>query len=431
MKTTTKKLSDTQAEVTVILDAAEIQPARDLALRKLAQNVKLDGFRTGKAPLHLVQQSLSPNTLNNETLDQAVRRSLMSALNEAKLLPLTTPHVSVTKFVPDQTIEYVATVEILPEVKLGNIHKLKTKPPKVSVSAAEVQDVLEHIASSFSEKTVAQRPAADHDEVIIDFTGKKDGKAFPGGSAKDYHLVLGSGQFIPGFEEGIIGHSAGDRFDLKLTFPEDYPEPSLAGASATFEVLVKQVNAVNTPAIDDTLAQKCGNFKTLDDLKADIKQNLEAQQRHRASEKYRDDLVLELVSASKVAAPELLIHDQLRFIKDDITRNAASRGLTFEKYLERTGQTEEDWQREARKIAEDRVKASLVLQVLAREQGITADDAEVDAKLAELRDVYQKSAEALKNLKKPEVRQDIKNRLILDKTLDFLVAANTKLASKK
>ena len=126
-----------------------------------------------------------------------------------------------------------------------------------------------------------------------------------------------------------------------------------------------------------------------------------------------------------------MIHDQLRFIKDDITRNAASRGLTFEKYLERTGQTEEDWRREARKIAEDRVKASLVLQVLAREQGITADDAEVDAKLAELRDVYQKSAEALKNLKKPEVRQDIKNRLILDKTLDFLVAANTKLASKK
>ena len=216
-----------------------------------------------------------------------------------------------------------------------------------------------------------------------------------------------------------------------MTFPEDYPEPSLAGAPATFEVLVKQVNAVNTPAIDDTLAQKCSNFKTLDDLKADIKQNLEAQQRHRASEKYRDDLVLELVSVSKVAAPELLIHDQLRFIKDDIARNAASRGLTFEKYLERTGQTEEDWRREARKIAEDRVKASLVLQVLAREQGITADDAEVDAKLAELRDVYQKSAEALKNLKKPEVRQDIKNRLILDKTLDFLVAANTKLASKK
>ena len=231
--------------------------------------------------------------------------------------------------------------------------------------------------------------------------------------------------------ERTIRPSGGDSLTHDPIFPKDYPESPHARAKTTFDVLLKQVNPVKTPALDDALAQKCGDFKTLDDLKADIKQNLEAQQRHRASEKYRDDLVLELVSVSKVAAPELLIRDQLRFIKDDITRNAASRGLTFEKYLERTGQTEEDWRREARKIAEDRVKASLVLQVLAREQGITADDAEVDAKLAELRDVYQKSAEALKNLKKPEVRQDIKNRLILDKTLDFLVAANTKLASKK
>ena len=285
--------------------------------------------------------------------------------------------------------------------------------------------MLNRIAGAYSEKSVAQRPAAAKDEVIIDFTGKKDGTAFPGGSAKDYHLTLGSGQFIPGFEDGIIGHAAGDSFTLDLTFPKDYPESSLAGAKTTFDVLLKQVNAVKTPALDDALAQKCGDFKTLDDLKADIRKNLEAQNRHRAMEQYRDDLVMELVGTSKVSAPEILIKDQFRFIKDDVTRNAASRGLTLEKYLERMGQTEEDWQKQARSIAEDRVKASLVLQVLAREQGITADDTEVDAKLAELRDVYQKSAEALKNLKKPEVRQDIKNRLILDKTLDFLVAVSS------
>lgn len=425
MKTTTKQLSDTQVELTVTLDGSDLQPARDAALRRLAQTVKLPGFRQGKAPLALAERAISPNDLSSETLDQAVRRTLMRALDQSKLLPLTSPRISVTKFVPEQTLEYVASVEILPEIKLGDIHKLKTKPPKITVSDAEVQEVLDRIAGAYSEKSVAQRPAAAKDEVIIDFTGKKDGTAFPGGSAKDYHLTLGSGQFIPGFEDGIIGHAAGDSFTLDLTFPKDYPESSLAGAKTTFDVLLKQVNAVKTPALDDALAQKCGDFKTLDDLKADIRKNLEAQNRHRAMEQYRDDLVMELVGASKVSAPEILIKDQFRFIKDDVTRNAASRGLTLEKYLERMGQTEEDWQKQARHIAEDRVKASLVLQVLAREQGITADDAEVDAKLAELRDVYQKSAEALKNLKKPEVRQDIKNRLILDKTLDFLVAANS------
>ena len=428
MKTTTKQLSDTQVELTVTLDNTDLQPARDAALRRLAQELKLPGFRKGKAPLALVERNISPNDLSGETLDQAVRRTLMHALDQAKLLPLTSPRINVTKFVPEQTLEYIASVEVLPEIKLGNIHKLKVKPPKIIVSDAEVQEILDRIAHAYSEKSIVKRPAAAQDEVIIDFTGKKDGTAFPGGSAKDYHLTLGSGQFIPGFEDGIIGHAAGDQFTLDLTFPEDYLEPSLASAKTTFDVLVKQVNEVKTPALDDALAQKCGDFKTFDDLKADIHQNLEAQNRHRAMEQYRDDLVMELVGASKVSAPEALIKDQFRFIKDDITRNAATHGLTLEKYLKRMGQTEEEWQEEARKIAEDRVKASLVLQVLAREQGITADDAEVDAKLAELRDVYQKSAEALKNLKKPEVRQDVKNRLILDKTLDFLVAANSRPA---
>ena len=237
-------------------------------------------------------------------------------------------------------------------------------------------------------------------------------------------MTLGSGEFIPGFEEGIVGHAAGDKFDLEVTFPQDYPEKSLAGQKAIFETLVKQVNEVVVPKADDELAKKCGNFETMADLKADIKKNLETQNRHRANEKYRDDLVKELVKGSKVAAPEILIQDQLRFINDDVSRNAASHGMTLEQYLERTGQTMEEWQKAAHELAEERVKASLVLQILAREQNITASPEEVDAKIAELRDLYKKSKEAMANLKKPEVRQDIRNRLIIDKTLDFLVSAN-------
>ncbi len=424
MKTTTKKISDTRVEVKVTLDSADLKTAREQALARLAANLKVQGFRKGKAPASLVEKNVDPNEITNATLDIAVRTTMPSAFEKEKQNPIAIENVNVTKYVPDDTVEYTATADILPDVKLGDYKKLKAKMDKTEASAKDVQEILDNIVNAYAEKVVAKKAAELGDEVIIDFVGKKDGEPFNGGSAKDHHLTLGSGQFIPGFEDGIVGHSAGDKFDLDITFPKDYPEKTLAGQPTVFEVLVKQVNEIKKPALDSELAKKCGNFETIDDLKADIKHNLEIQNQHRAIEKYREDLVAELVKASKVSAPEILVRDQLRFIKDDMTRNAASRGMTFEQYLERAGQTAEEWEKEARKIAEARVKSSLILQILARDEKITASDEEVDAKVNELRDVYQRSAEALKNLKKPEVRQDIRNRLIIDKTLDFLVEAN-------
>lgn len=424
MKTTTKKLSDTKVEITVTLDAADLATAKAAALERLAKNIKVQGFRKGKAPAGLVEKQVSPNDIASETLDIAVRTTMPHAFDEAKNPPIAIEKVNVTKYVPDESAEYTAAADVLPDIKLGDYKKLKAKMGKTEPTAKEVQEIVDNIINAYAEKKVTKKAAANGDEVIIDFTGKKDGTAFPGGSAKDYHLLLGSGQFIPGFEDGIVGHSAGDKFDLELTFPKDYPEKSLAGEKTVFEVLLKQVNEVIKPKADDELAQKCGDFETMADLKADIKHNLETQNRHQAIERYRDDLVKELVEKSKVAAPDILVQDQLRFIREDTVRNAASHGMSFEQYLERSGQTSEDWEKAARELAADRVKASLVLQILAREEKITASDEEVEAKIGELKDVYQKSKEALANLKKPEVRQDIRNRLVIDKTLDFLVAAN-------
>lgn len=424
MKITTKKLSDTKVELKVVLDATDLKKAKSEALKQLATQSKVQGFRKGKAPASMIEKQVDPNELASKTIDVAVHSTLPDALAEKKLPVIAVEKVNVTKYVPEESAEYTAAAEILPDVKLGDFKKLKAKMAKTEPSAKDVQEIVDNILNAYAEKKVAKKAAALSDEVIIDFTGKKDGEAFPGGSAKDYHLLLGSGQFIPGFEDGIVGHSAGDKFDLELTFPKEYPEKSLAGQKTIFEVLLKQVNEVIKPKADDELAKKCGNFKTMADLKADIKKNLEAQNRHQAVERYRDDLVKELVSKSKVSAPEILVQDQLRFIKEDVVRNAASQGMSFEQYLERAGQTPEEWEKTARALAEDRVKASLVLQILARDQKIEASDEEVELKIAELKDVYQKSKEALANLKKPEVRQDIHNRLVIDKTLDFLVEAN-------
>ena len=425
MKTKVKKISDSRVEITVTLDSKDLKPAREEALKKLAKEIKVEGFRKGKVPADVAAKFIPENDLNAETIDLAVRTTVMNAFKEASKSPLAVPSVNVTKYVPGESAEYTATADIIPEIKLADYKKLGVKKPEAKVTAKDIDNVLSDLANSFAEKKVVRRPAKLGDEAVIDFVGKKDGEAFKGGSAKDYKLVLGSKTFIPGFEEGIVDHEVGDKFDLKLTFPKDYGVKDLAGAKVVFETLLKQVNEVIKPKIDDELAKKCGPFKTLKDLKDDIKKNLEAQNEHRLSEQYKDELVKALVKKSTVPAPEILIDDQMRIIRDDISRNAASQGMEFEDFLKANGETEEHWEKEARKVAEMRVKGSLALQTLAVENKISVSDADVEAKINELKDVYRKTPDAMKSLKDPNVKMDIRNRLIIEKTLDFLVKANS------
>lgn len=426
MKTKSKKVSDSRIELTVTLDADDLKTAAKKALEKLAKDVKVEGFRKGKVPIDVAKKFIPENDLNAETIDFAVRTTVIEAFRKEEKSPLVLPNVNVTKYVPGEMAEYTATADIVPEIKLGDFKNLGVKKPEAKVTDKDVQNILNNIAESFAEKKVAKKAAELGDEVIIDFVGKKDGEAFRGGTAKDYKLMLGSNTFIPGFEDGIVGHESGDKFDLKLTFPKDYGVADLAGAKTVFEVLLKQVNEVKKPAIDDKLAEKCGPFKTVDELKEDIRNNLEVQNAQRLSGKFKDDLVKALVKKSKIPAPEVLIEDQIRLIRDDMTRNASSQGMSFEDFLDKNGETQESWNEQARAIAEERVKASLALQTLAVENKITVSDEEVNAKLAELREVYKKSQEALKSLKDPNVKMDIKNRLTIEKTLDFLVEANSK-----
>ena len=424
MKTKVKKLSDARVEITVTLDAKDLKAASEKAVEKLAKEINVTGFRKGKVPADVAKKFIPENDLNAEAADIAVRTTIITAFSENSKQPLVIPNANITKYVPGEILEYTATADVLPEVKLGDYKKLEVKKPEHKITEKDIKGVLENLASSFAEKKVTKRAAKLDDEVVIDFVGKKDGKAFDGGSAKDYKLVLGSKTFIPGFEDGIVGHEPGDKFELELTFPKDYGVKDLAGAKTVFEVLLKQVNEVVKPAIDDELAKKCGPFKDLAALKEDIKKNLEMQAEHEATEKYKNDLVEALVKKSKVSAPEILIDDQMRMLKDDVTRNAMSMGLSFEDYIKHAGETTESWEKKAREVSEQRVKGSLVLQNLALAEKITVSDDIVAAKIAELKDVYKKSPEALKSLKDPNVKMDIRNRMIIEKTLDYLVKVN-------
>ena len=426
MKTKFKKISDSRVELTVTLEKEDLKAAEEKALLKLAKDIKVEGFRKGKVPVDVARKFIPENDLNTETVDIAIRASVIPAFREHEKMPLVAPNVNVTKYVPGEMAEYTAVADIVPEVKLADYKKLKAKREEVKISEAQIKEVLDNIATSFSEKKPVKRAAKLDDEVIIDFVGKKGGEAFAGGSAKDHKLVLGSKTFIPGFEEGIVGHEPGDKFNLELTFPKDYGVKDLAGAKVVFETLLKQINEVTKPEINDDLAKKIGGFNSLKELKEDIKKNLSTQEEHRAIEKFKDDLVNELVKTSKIPAPEILVEDQMKVIRDDMTRNANSRGLaTLEEFVEKSGETMEAWEKEARKIAETRVKASLALQDLAVKEKVTVPDEDVEAKIAELRDVYKNSPEAVKSLKDPNVKMDIRNRMIIEKTLDLLVKANS------
>ena len=424
MKSKVKKLSDSRVELTVTLDAKDLKDAIKAATEKLAKEVKVEGFRKGKVPVEIARKFIPENDLNAEAADTAVRTTIMNAFNENEKRPLVMPNVNITKYVPGEVLEYTATADIIPEIKLGDYKKLGVKKTEAKIGEKEINGVLDNLATSFAEKKVVKRAAKLGDEVVIDFVGKKDGKPFNGGSAKDYKLTLGSGVFIPGFEDGVVGHESGDSFNLDLTFPKDYGMKDLAGAKTTFEILVKQVNEVVKPEINDELAKKIGPFADLKALKADIKKNLTAQADHQNTEKFKNDLVEALVKKSTVPAPEILISDQVRMIRDDVTRNAMSQGMSFEDFIARAGETPESWEKQAKKIAEQRVKGSLALQQLAIQEKITVPDGEVAAKIAELKDVYKKSPEALKQLKDPNVKMDIKNRLTVEKTLDYLVKNN-------
>ena len=426
MKTTVKKLSDTKVELTISLGSEELSAAEQVALTKMAADVKVPGFRKGKVPISVAAKHVNPAALQEQTLDNALSKAVAEAFMAEKIQALDRPAVDVKKFVPGQELEFTAEVEIIPPVKLGNYKKLKAKRTAVKVEDKEVEEIITRMRENFTEKTEVKRAAKEGDEAVIDFTGKKDDVPFDGGAAKGFALKLGSGQFIPGFEEGVVGHKAGKTFDLKLTFPKDYHAKELAGADVVFTVTLHKVNELSLPEVNDEFAAKCGPFTSADELKADIKREITAQKEREADEKLKDELVGELAEASKVALPELLIDDQVRSIEQDLMQNLMYRGLTLDSYLQTQKFTDkDDWRaKEARPAAEKRVKAGLVLAELSKELGVEVSHEELSAQIEAMKQQYGKDPKIAERFNDPNVHRDIANRMITDKTVEKLIELN-------
>lgn len=428
MKTTVKNLSDTKVSLTISVTPEELKNAELVSLDKLGKTVKVPGFRKGKVPASVVAKHIDPQTLQAELLNNAISKAVSEAFTSENIQAIDRPEVEVKKYVPGSELEFTAEVEIIPAVKLGDYKKLTAKKKIEKVTEKDVTEIIDRMRQSLAEKKEVTRAAKNEDETLIDFIGKKDDVAFDGGTGTDYTLVLGSGQFIPGFEEGIVGHKAGETFDLELTFPEDYHAKELAGEKVVFTTTLKAVKEVVPAELNDEFAAKCGPFTSVDELKEDIKRELTAQKEREAIEKLKDELVSELLDVSDVPVPEVLVKDQERSIEQDFTQNLAYRGISLDSYLEAEKfVTKEEWlDKEVRPAAEKRVKAGLALAELSKVLKIEATADELADHINQYREQYANNKDALKQFEQPEVQRDIANRLLTEKTVDKLVELNTK-----
>ena len=426
MKTTVKNLSDTKVEVTIVLDAKALADAEKVALSKLSKTMKVPGFRQGKVPVSVAAKHADPQALQEQLIDNAISKAVAQAFLTEKLQALDRPMVDVKKYIPGETLEFTAEAEIYPTIKLGDYKKLGKKAEKVTVAAKDVDDVIERMRQGFAEKTEVKRAAKDGDEVVIDFVGKKDGVAFDGGTGSDYTLKLGSGQFIPGFEEGVVGHKAGETFDLPLSFPKDYHAKDLAGQKVVFTTTLKKVLELTLPEANDELAKKAGDFKTLADLKADIKREITTQKEREADDKLKDALIDALIEKSTVPTPETIVQAQMRSIEQDFAQNLMYRGLDLHTYLETSGYKDEDeWrEKEVRPAAVRRTQAGLVLSELTNLEKINATDAEINEHIEVHKKQYANNPQVLKQFEDEQVRRDIANHFIAEKTIARLVELN-------
>jgi trigger factor len=427
MKTSVKHLSDTKVQLTISLNAKELTDAEQVALTKLAKEIKAPGFRKGNVPASVAAKHVDPNALTQQTMEDALSKAVAEAFLAEKLQALDRPAVEVTKFVPRKEMEFTAEVEILPTIKLGDYKKLGVKQQKVSVTDGEIDDILTRMREGMAEKKDVTRAAKDADEVMIDFVGKKDGVAFDGGTGTDYSLKLGSNTFIPGFEEGIVGKKPGETFDLELTFPEDYHSADLAGATVVFSTTLKSVQELVLPELNDEFAKKAGkDFETLKDLKDDIKRELTAQKDREAGEKLKDELVGALVEVSTVPTPQILVDDQAKNIEQDMQRNLTYQNITLDQYIQsQKFKDEADWRaKEVLPAAEKRVKAGLVLAELSKVLKVDATSEELAEHINLYKQQYSNDPEALKQFEQPEVQRDIANRLLTEKTVEKLVDLN-------
>lgn len=420
--------SPTKVSLTVVANEKELSLIKSNLLARFQHKIKVPGFRAGKIPPEIVEKHADPAVLQTEFLEDAVEQLYVAAVNEERVRPVDQPQITIKKFVPFSVLEFEAVIEALGEVKLPDYKKISKKKPSANVTAEDVKEVLESLRTRMAEKKDVDRAAKDGDQVFIDFKGvdAKTGESIGGADGKNHPLIIGSNTFIPGFEPEIIGLKAGEEKTFTITFPKDYGMPALQKRKVTFTVSVTKVQEVDKPKLDDSFASKSGPFKTLAELKADIKRQLGQEKQYKTDRDFESELIKEISDKSKVDIPEVLINDQVARLWTELQQNVMYRGQTIQEFLEMADKTEEVYRNDILKPqAEDRVKASLVLAEIAEQEKLEVTPEELEIRMQMYKRQY-KDSQMQAELDKPEARRDIAARLLTEKTVNKLVKYATK-----
>ncbi|KGT39894.1 trigger factor [Weizmannia sp. CD-2023] len=416
-----EKTEGNQGILTVEVDAETVDKSLDKAFKKVVKQINVPGFRKGKIPRPLFEKRFGVESLYQDALDMIVPGEYEKAIEETGIEPVDTPNIDVEQMEKGKPLIFKATVTVKPEVKLGEYKGLEVEKPDTEVTDEDVEEELKKLQERLAELVIKEDGEAEMgDTVVIDFEGFVDGEAFEGGSAENYSLELGSGNFIPGFEEQLAGVKTGDEKEIEVTFPEEYHASELAGKKATFKVKVHEIKAKHLPELDDEFAQDADDeVETLDALKEKIQKDLKESKEHAAKHAVEDAVVEKAAENAEMDIPEAMINTELNRMLQEFEQNLSAQGLNLELYYQFSGQNEEALRNQMKEDAEKRVRFNLTLEAIANAENLEVSDEEVDEELKRMSEMYGMSVDDIRRVlgSTDGIKADLKAR----KAIDFLV----------
>ncbi len=422
------------AEFTMTISKETFRAAVDEAFKKNVKKITIPGFRKGKAPRKLIEKTYGEGIFYDDAVDAVLPAAYEAAIKELALDPVDTPQVDIKEIGSDKDLVVSATVTVKPEVKLGEYKGLKLDEIVHTVSDEDVDAELKRRQERNARQvSVEDRAVKADDTATIDFEGFVDGVAFAGGKGENFDLVIGSGQFIPGFEEQIIGKSIGEEFDVNVTFPEDYHSEDLKGKAAVFKTKVNAISYKELPVLDDEFAKDVSEFDTLAELKEDIKKKLTESADARTKQEKENAAVDKVVEGMTVDIPACMIDNRIESTIRENNARMAQQGISFEQYLGYMGTTIDQFKEQMKPSAELQVKGTLALEQIAKEENFEVSDSEVEEQLSKIAEGYGMELDKVKEFMRDEDIESIKSDIKITKALDFIVenAKWTKPTAKK
>ena len=402
------------------IEAKKFDEAIMKVYTKSAKYFNIPGFRKGKAPFNIVERMYGDEIFYEDAFNELVPPIYDKEIEENKLDVVSRPDIHIVNMKKGEELVFTATVQIKPEVVLGNYKGIELNKIEYKVTAEDVKHELEHMQEHNARIiTVEDRPVKEKDIAVIDFEGFVDGKAFEGGKAENHELEIGSKTFIPGFEEQIIGMKAGEEKDIKVTFPEDYFSKDLAGKEATFKVTLHEIKEKKLPALDDEFAKDVSEFDTLNDLKTSIKEKKQAQNDDRAKHETENLAIEAVCNNTKIDIPSGMIETEIDAMIRDLEQQLSYQGINLEQYLHMINKTRKEIEDNYREQAEKNVKSRLVLEAIIKEEKIEATEDEVSAKVKEMATNYGRKEEDLN--KNEALKEYLSNTIKTEKAIDIIV----------